>query len=848
MSGRGKPPFRGYFQSRGTRGRGRGRGGRQPQHTHHSPSHSPEPQPPSEEETPLQNALRQAVEAIANRVRSPSNSRPHSPKRSRSESTRQERRRSPSPRPHRSSRRSPTPRRRSRSPCRSRSPKRQRGHYDSPNLRSSDRHERAKSPKPSVWNIDLNAYKPLLVPVSEAERKLLDPENTGRRFVRMQPRCPPPVPGSRQPYQGPERRRPVPMASPRPDVVPQVQPSVALAGPRLFVPRSPELPNYIPPFRVPRRLPLRTNSHSYFRTLFLTDRVGLDRIGIHAGTKVFGSLRHFFVDVKAFGFMVAYTDPKRRRPFTLVLCSPSGHVQIVQEHNGRMIIPRMIHDLVYDDDAIKTVSLYKDEIEIFFQRYKLPKPEVIEIRPVIRKNLREINNGVMRFLKYDLGPDVQSDVTDITNDDHVRSAATNARALAYGVWLVAARLAQQANLTAVANISGYMRFALFSELDDKYLQSLADPYYVPLDENYLSPAHKADLEEVLRVYKPVHTKALKTSRPRFLKPFQPLNLDFHLNCLTCGIFIKPGSCHTCKVTPGCPFPNCDDRITHSPLMCKYIKAWCIVCHRRGHLAKHHETSGMPPPYLWALFLHYQSINIETSYLMKDRKYENPFFHMFTLYGLPPSKLPKAEFEAAVGRDQPAASLSQPSAATPSPRFPATQLVNSATDSSITYQRIAPSTAPIFRWTVTSYELQNAIALAERVSRGEVAGTSGIVQSNPVVTDLLNFVENLKRQGTLPSSQPAHSGQLTSSVAMRAIRNSYSGRSFDNDEGSSNRKVVEVSDTSESENDPDDVIFDNQEHILDRPIPDSELCQATDPHIPLLGSTQRRNNGSNDDEN
>ena len=171
MSGRGKPPFRGYFQNRGTRGRGRGRGGRQPQHTHHPPS--PEPQPPSEEETPLQNALRQAVEAIANRVRSPSNSRPHSPKRSRSESTRQERRRSPSPRPHRSSRRSPTPRRRSRSPCRSRSPKRQRSHYDSPNLRSSDRHERAKSPKPSVWDIDLNAYKPILVPVARLKESFL---------------------------------------------------------------------------------------------------------------------------------------------------------------------------------------------------------------------------------------------------------------------------------------------------------------------------------------------------------------------------------------------------------------------------------------------------------------------------------------------------------------------------------------------------------------------------------------------------------------------------------------------------------------------------------------------------
>jgi len=201
---------------------------------------------------------------------------------------------------------------------------------------------------------------------------------------------------------------------------------------------------------------------------------------------------------------------------------------------------------------------------------------------------------------------------------------------------------------------------------------------------------------------------------------------------------------------------------------------------------------MPPPYLWALFLHYQSIHLEASYLMKDRKYKNPFFHMFTFYGLPPSKLPKAAFQTAVGKDKPSTSRCQPSAAVSSPRFPATQFVKPTTDSSISYQRIAPSTAPLFRWIVTSYELQTAIALAERVSRGEVAGTSGLVQSNLVVTDVLNFVENLKRQGTLSSSQDklladarkvqfVKSGQLTTSVAARkAVYYSSTGRSLDND--------------------------------------------------------------------
>jgi hypothetical protein len=250
--------------------------------------------------------------------------------------------------------------------------------------------------------------------------------------------------------------------------------------------------------------------------------------------------------------------------------------------------------------------------------------------------------------------------------------------------------------------------------------------------------------------------------------------------------------------------------------------------------------------------------------MKDRKYENPFFHMFTLYGLPPSKLPKAAFEAAVGKDTPVAGLSQPSATTTSSRFPATSFVKPLTDSSISYPRITPSTTPQFRWLVTSHELQTAISLAERVSRGEVAGTSGLVRSNPVVTDLLRFVENLKQQGTLPSSQNrllsdarkirfVETGDLSTSVAARqTVLDNVTSRLSNNDSVPSKPKVVEVSDTSESETeqteDPDDVIFDNQEHILDRPIADSELCQAIEPYIPVPGSHNRRNNGSQDDEN
>ena len=734
-------------------------------------------------------------------------------------------------------------------------------------MRTDDRHTRAGSIEPIVRNLNLSGHGPLLIPVSEAERKLLDPENKGRYFVRVHPRSVPPLPGSRQPYQGPERRRPVPLAPPfapqRPDLVQQVQqiqPSVGTFGTRPFVYRPPELPHYIPPPLAPRRLPLRTNCHEILRPLFLTNKEGLDRIGIHSGFRIFGTIRHFMIDVRAFGFMVLYTDPKRRRPNTLVLCSPSGHVHIVQEHNRMLSTPSMINDLLYKDDAIKKISLYKDDTEAFLRTYGMPNINVIEIRPVIRKNLREIRGGVMRFLKYDLGPDIPFEWTNVTNDDHLRTVATNARAIAYGVWLVALRLVQRAELSAAANISGYMRFALFSELEDGYRQLTADPYYVPLDENYLSPTHQADLDEVLRVYRPVHSRALKTFRPRFLKPFQPMVLDLHLNCMTCSLFVKPGTSHECKVTPNCPYPTCDDNTPHSPLMCKYIKSWCIVCQRRGHLAKHHETSGLPPPYLWALFLHYQSINLDTSYVMKDKKYEKAFFHMFTLYGLPPSKLPKAAYETAIGKDKPAAKVIPLQSLAILPNAP-------KQEPSIIYRSIPPRPSPPPGWVVTRFELQQAMALAERVSRGEIAGTSGCVQATPVVTDLLRFVEKLKTPR--PSStqaqplvdtkqvQSTSSGQLTTSVAARqAPLAGASSQSQQNDRGSPNPSVVEANATSDSEtepldtdDDPDgDVIFDNQEHILDRPITDSELQQAIDPNIPYPGCYRGPNNGPPDEPN
>jgi hypothetical protein len=49
-----------------------------------------------------------------------------------------------------------------------------------------------------------------------------------------------------------------------------------------------------------------------------------------------------------------------------------------------------------------------------------------------------------------------------------------------------------------------MRYAILSEQREKYKLLLADPYYVLLDENNLSPLHQSELYTVLQTYMPVH--------------------------------------------------------------------------------------------------------------------------------------------------------------------------------------------------------------------------------------------------------------------------------------------------------------------------------------------------------
>jgi hypothetical protein len=127
------------------------------------------------------------------------------------------------------------------------------------------------------------------------------------------------------------------------------------------------------------------------------------------------------------------------------------------------------------------------------------------------------------------------------------------------------------------------------------------------------------------------------------------------NCTSCGVFIKPKSKHKCSVKdPECKYPACEDTTKHTPLMCRHVRAWCTICQRRGHLAERHHDTQLPPPYLWACYMHWQTLNLDTSYVNHNQKNLNLFIHMFTLYRLPTCKLLKASPETEIGADNPSA--------------------------------------------------------------------------------------------------------------------------------------------------------------------------------------------------
>jgi hypothetical protein len=501
-------------------------------------------------------------------------------------------------------------------------------------------------------------------------------------------------------------------------------------------------------------MPFRRQDPEYWRHHFVTHPHNVDRINVNSVNMLLSSAKEWTEDVNNFGFVVIFTE--RHRPETLTLCSPSGHIQIFHKVGPTVYLPQEVQDILFGDDHIKKVVMYKEESQAYAEAHGMPTIKIVELRPLIKKNVVEAS-GATVFLKSQLGPDFRPYKTfDFANADHLRWLAHNARALSYGVWLATSKLASSAGLVEDANISQYLRTLFFQDTTGFFTDTLVDPYYVPTEQVCLTPRDQLVFDQTGAKLFDARLKATKAFRPRFEMPFAPLAPEPDL-CRTCGIFQKSSRHHKCPVKPECKYPFCADKTPHTPLTCRFIRAWCERCLRRGHVAAQHDNpkyGKFVAQYVWDLFRFWSTLQLDTSFLYKPLRSQNPYFHMMSFYGVPPSVLPKAALEQGYGQDEPGlfrgpspspmvSPAAEPSTPPPAPVQTPVQ-APAKTDSALR----RPIAGRVEK-TVTMTALSKACQLAQKIAKGELPSTSGT--KNPVVAQLLELVDELSKEGVIPTT-------------------------------------------------------------------------------------------------
>jgi len=511
--------------------------------------------------------------------------------------------------------------------------------------------------------------------------------------------------------------------------------------------KSPERPAFIPETKTPIRLPTRENDLLVWRPLFQTH--GTDRIQVNPVHLSLTAGKEWLADVFNFGFVTLHAFIKDN---VLIICSPSGHVIVFTKTGSVLMIPPEIREILFKNPDIRKVTLVKDAINSFCENNGMEKVPLTDFYVIAKKNVPEITYGTFNFFKIQLGKDFLTKGLFTPNEDeHVRNAAHHGRTVSYAVWFVVARLASRAGLTPEGNISSFLRYALFSEDVDMYRNLISDPYYVPVEELSLTPLDQRTLDQESARLNQVMTHSYKNYRFKADKPFDPIAPETQC-CRTCGLYSRPDKrkSHKCNVKPTCGYPLCKEDKPHTVLTCRYIRAWCALCQHRGHVdTQHPEDKRYPVCYLWAQFLKFSRLNMDTAYVFQKDKYQNPFIHQLGLYGLPPSRLPKVAPETGVGQDLP----NDPRFKRPTP--PAAQPIRPANTKKpipTKPKMVKPETsAPKL---ITLADLNKAVNLTKKISSKEKAGTSGVPPAckNPIVTTLLQLVEDLQTAGIVPAPE------------------------------------------------------------------------------------------------
>ena len=216
----------------------------------------------------------------------------------------------------------------------------------------------------------------------------------------------------------------------------------------------------------------------------------------------------------------------------------------------------------------------------------------------------------------------------------------------------------------------------------------------------------------MRMYKPVHAKTLKTYRPRFLKPFQPLLLDLHLNCMMCGVFIKPGTSHECPKLP------ISDLWWLYRTQSYHVQVHQSMVYRLSKMRPSCQTPWNPRSASTIPVVSFLALSEHQSWHeLHDERQETWKFFFSHVHSLRTSsvKITQSRFQNQGWSRQARSYSLSTSGRSFIPTVSGYTACQANDKPFVLLSKHCPIPSPLSCWDVTSYELQTAIALAERVS-------------------------------------------------------------------------------------------------------------------------------------
>ena len=215
-------------------------------------------------------------------------------------------------------------------------------------------------------------------------------------------------------------------------------------------------PEHVPKkAKTPLRLPIWKYDLETWKNFFtVEENKDLTRAFVHPDMPA-ADITNFFADIREFGFVVIHTDSNCKN--TLSLCSPSGIVLIFHDDQP-LKLPTQVMSILYTEHD---VIMYKEAV-LFSRDYKLPKPEVHELYLYYKTIFTDVKSGPAKYLRSQLGQECPLTFFDPYDRRCVQFMTLGARAIAYGLWTIAAQLAERSGLGKGANISHFMRLALLT--------------------------------------------------------------------------------------------------------------------------------------------------------------------------------------------------------------------------------------------------------------------------------------------------------------------------------------------------------------------------------------------------